>query len=309
MAGPARGRRAVRHRLLDANPDGGASGGAGDRKARHLRGGGPSARAAAGRHLPVRGVPRDGDRRHHPGHQSSPTPGRERASNRPAAISPWRRSWGHRGTTRCPTTSGTHSRASATTSLGPASGRPGGDRHAGVDRRDGSAPCRRPPAEPLDTPRILRRTLHREHLGRDHEKDQALPSVPPRRRGGTRGRPPRRSGHGPVPRQANRHREDRVPARWPRPSAEGSCGSPWPGFESTAAAPRRPENRSRGAAGATPDRPARLGPLPGGAGDNPLVFPGELHRVGEGAPTLCSGHSTRRATGRSGTATSGCRCI
>ena len=37
-----------------------------------------------------------------------------------------------------------------------------------------AVPWRRAPARPLDTPRELRRTLDREHVGRDHEKDQAL---------------------------------------------------------------------------------------------------------------------------------------
>ena len=87
-----------------------------------------------------------------------------------------------------------------------------------------------------------------------------LSGVPPRRGGETRGRPPRRSGHGPVPRRANRHREDRVRAgagRGPRPAVP--AGLPGRGGEPLGGAWGGP-NRSRGGAGPARERPAPARP-------------------------------------------------
>ena len=73
------------------------------------------------------------------------------------------------------------------------------------------------------------------------------------------------------------------PGRWPRSSAGGSCVSPWPGVESPAAVHGVARTAPEAGPGRLVSALRRLGPVPGRAGDNPLVLLGEFDRVGEAA--------------------------
>ena len=148
-----------------------------------------------------------------------------------------------------------------------------------------AVPWRRAPAGPLDTPRLLRRTLDREHVGRDHEKDQALDYLVSRHAAAERHGAGLPAGTATVlclvgPAGIGRTAFARALAtalgrRFLRVSLAG--------VENPAAV----HGAARTAAEAGPGRLVsalrRLGPLPRRAGDNPLVLLGELDRVGEGA--------------------------
>ena len=148
-----------------------------------------------------------------------------------------------------------------------------------------AVPWRRAPAGTLDTPRVMRRTLDREHVGRDHEKDQALDYLASR------------------PAAAERHRAGLPAAAATVLCLVGPAGIGRTAFARALAAalgrrflrvslagvenPAAVHGAARTAPEAGPGRVVsalrRLGPLPGQAGDNPLVLLGELDRVGEAA--------------------------
>ena len=148
-----------------------------------------------------------------------------------------------------------------------------------------AVPWRRAPAGPLDTSRVLRRTLDREHVGRDHEKDQALDYLASRHAAAERHAAGLPAGAATVlclvgPTGIGRTAFARALAaalgrRFLRVSLAG--------VENPAAV----HGAARAAPEAGPGRLVsalrRLGPLPGRAGDNPLVLLGELDRVGEAA--------------------------
>ena len=148
-----------------------------------------------------------------------------------------------------------------------------------------AVPWRRSPAGPLATPRELRRTLDREHVGRDHEKDQALDYLVSRRAAAERHGAGLPAGAAMVlclvgPAGIGRTAFARALAvalgrRFLRVSLAG--------VENPAAVHGAPRTAPEAGPGRLVSALRRLGPLPGRAGDNPLVLLDELDRVGEGA--------------------------
>ena len=148
-----------------------------------------------------------------------------------------------------------------------------------------AVPRRRAPAGPLDTPRVLRRTLDREHVGRDHEKDQALDYLASHHAAAKRHAAGLPAGTATVlclvgPTGIGRTAFARALAaalgrRFLRVSLAG--------VESPAAVHGAARTAPEAGPGRLVSALRRLGSLPGRAGDNPLVLLGELDRVGEGA--------------------------
>ena len=148
-----------------------------------------------------------------------------------------------------------------------------------------TVPWRRAPAGPLDTPRLLRRTLDREHVGRDHEKDQALDYLVSRHAAAERhaaGLPAGTAtvlclvGPAGIGRTAfARALAEALGRRFLRVSLAG--------VENPAAVHGAARTAPETGPGRLVSALRRLGPLPDRAGDNPLVLLGELDRVGEGA--------------------------
>ena len=148
-----------------------------------------------------------------------------------------------------------------------------------------AVPWRRAPEGPLDTPRVLRRTLDREHVGRDHEKDQALDYLVSRHAAAERHAAGLPAGTATVlclvgPAGIGRTAFARALAavlgrRFLRISLAG--------VENPAAVHGAARTAPEAGPGRLVSALRRLGPLPGRAGDNPLVLLGELDRVGEGA--------------------------
>ena len=148
-----------------------------------------------------------------------------------------------------------------------------------------AVPWRRAPAGPLDTPRVLRRTLDREHVGRDHEKDQALDYLASRHAAAERHGAGLPAGAATVlclvgPTGIGRTAFARALAaalgrRFLRVSLAG--------VENPAAVHGVARTAPEAGPGRLVSALRRLGPLPGRAGDNPVVLLGELDRVGEGA--------------------------
>ena len=225
--------------------------------------GGAGARAAAGRHLPVRGVPPGRHRRHRPVDRR-----RRRRRGRWARTGPRpRHGGGDPGTAavrRLAARWGAgRAVARAGPGSGPASGRPRGGRRDHVGR-----------GERLGAPAVLREVLDREHVGRGREKDQALDYLMARHAG----EPTVLCLAGPagIGKTAfARALAAAVGRRFVRVSL-GGVKSP-AGIHGVA----RPAPDA--APGRLVDALRRLGPLPGRAGDNPLVLLGELDRVDETA--------------------------
>ena len=125
-----------------------------------------------------------------------------------------------------------------------------------------AVPWRRSPEEPLDTPRLARRTLDRKHVGRDHEKDQALDYLVSRHAAAERHAAGLSAGAATIlclvgPTGIGRTAFARALA-----AALGRRflrGLPGRGRE-PGGGPRGPEDRSRGGAGAACERPAAAGP-------------------------------------------------
>ena len=148
-----------------------------------------------------------------------------------------------------------------------------------------AVPWRRAPAGPLDTPRVLRRTLDREHVGRDHEKDQALDYLVSRHAAAERRAAGLPAGAATVlclvgPTGIGRTAFARALAaalgrRFLRVSLAG--------VENPAAVHGAARTAPEAGPGRLVSALRRLGPVPGRAGDNPLVLLGELDRVGEAA--------------------------
>ena len=128
--------------------------------------------------------------------------------------------------------------------------------------------------EPLDAPTLLRRTLDLEHVGREREKDQALDYLMARHTGETTVLC--LAGPDGIGKTAfARALAAAVGRRFVRVSLAG--------VENPAAIRGVARPASDAAPGRVVDALRRLGPLPGRAGDNPLVLLGELDRVGEAA--------------------------
>ena len=174
-----------------------------------------------------------------------------------------------------------------------------------------AVPWRRAPAGPLDTPRVLRRTLDQEHVGRDHEKDQALDYLASRHAAAERHAAGLPAGAATVlclvgPTGIGRTAFARALAaalgrRFLRVSLAG--------VENPAAVHGAARIDPEAGPGRLVNALRRLGPLPGRLATTPWSSSASSTGWARGRPTPCSGRSTPRATARSGTATSGCRWI
>ena len=135
-------------------------------------------------------------------------------------------------------------------------------------------PWRREVEEPPGAPAVLREILDREHVGRGREKDQALDYLAARHAGDTSllclAGP---SGIGKT--AFARALASALGRRLVRVSLAGA-GDP-------AAVHGVARPGAAAAPGRLVDALRRLGPLPGHAGDNPLVLLGELDQLGEAA--------------------------
>ena len=148
-----------------------------------------------------------------------------------------------------------------------------------------AVPWRRAPEEPLDTPRVLRRRLDREHVGRDHEKDQALDYLVSRHAAAERHAAAPPAGAATVLCLVGTIGIGRTAFARALAAALGRrfLRVSLAGVESPAAVHGAPRTAPEAGPGRLISALRRFGPLPGRAGDNPLVLLDELDRVAEAA--------------------------
>ena len=165
-------------------------------------------------------------------------------------------------------------------------------------------PWRRRAEERLDTPVVLRQALDGAHVGRHREKDRALDYLVARQAAAERHSGGSHAGAATILCLVGPNGIGKTAFAQALAAALGRrfVRVPLAGVESSAAIQGVARPAPTAAPGRLVDALRRLGPLPGRAGDNPLVFLSELDRLGEGAADALLGalDPTRNSTFRDG---------